>query len=194
MNETTPPDTAERADDWHTYTRQYRVIQTDTGTWEIREVYFDETGAVQAWTARAASLWGTSEADLRAAVQDKLDALALPILVETDLPHYTPEPAGHLVTAPDGRADAGGHDPLCDHHDDPAHCLSSSHSPHIPATNIPAFCPVPCTCDLIARVRADERKRAALRVAAVPSFDDASFPGGVVPLVEAIVAARNGES
>lgn len=97
------------ADDWHTYTRQYRVMQTTSGMWEVREVYFDETGAVQAWTARAGSMWGVSEADLRAAVQDKVDALSRPVLVESDLPNNSDEDhaASEVEVAP--------HEPSCPH-------------------------------------------------------------------------------
>lgn len=45
-------------DDWSTYTREYRIMQTDADTWEVREVYFDEAGKVVAWTGHAARLWG----------------------------------------------------------------------------------------------------------------------------------------
>lgn len=80
------------------------------------------------------------------------------------------------------------HDPMCPKGQ--FYCCEDHNPGEIPPANRK------CECPLIARVRGDERKRAALRVAAVPSYDDVRFPSGVVPLVEAViaVAARNGES
>lgn len=50
-----------------------------------------------------------------------------------------------------------------------------------------------CACDLIKKVRIDAKNRAANRVAAVSSYDSNKHPFGVVPVVKAVVAARNDE-
>lgn len=167
-------------DNWHTYTREYRIVHTDTDTWEIREVYFDDDGNIFGWTGHATSLWGVSESDLRSSIQYKLAAFDRPALVETELPNYTPSPGGISATEPHVGAPGGNsdHDPLCQ--------LGTSK-----AVTDPEDCH---SCSFLATVRADERKKSALRVAAVPSFDDGRRGGGTISLVDAVVAARDGDT
>lgn len=102
-------------DDWFAHTREYRVMHTAAGTFEIREVYFDANGDVCGWTGHAASLWGVSDLDLRGSIPVKLAALNRPVLVETDLPNYTANVTDDLgADRREGRpTDTGsGHDRL----------------------------------------------------------------------------------
>lgn len=50
-----------------------------------------------------------------------------------------------------------------------------------------------CACDLIARVRADERERAAERVAALLSFPALPYGRHRIDKAAAVAAARGGE-
>ena len=60
-----------------------------------------------------------------------------------------------------------------------------SNGNHVNSTAISGQHAIPCTCDLIAKARADERKKAAQLVAALPTseswseYDDDQFNNGV---------------
>jgi hypothetical protein len=69
---------------------EWRVMLTDQGTYEIREVYFDKDGLVTGWTAEANAYWGDTLEDLSSSFGYAAHALTRPVLVETDLPGYVP--------------------------------------------------------------------------------------------------------
>lgn len=71
--------------------REYRMMHTDRGVCEVREMYLDADGEVVGWTGSATSLWGLDPDDLRTSVLEKLEALDRPMLVEADLPGYLPD-------------------------------------------------------------------------------------------------------
>ena len=72
--------------------REYRVLRTDRGVCEVREVFFHADGTVAGWSSAATSLWGADLNDLVAAAVEKYAALSRPVLVETELPGYAPDP------------------------------------------------------------------------------------------------------
>lgn len=67
---------------------QYRRMLTDAGRIEMREVYFDADGTVVTWTVEPADVWGETEAELADEIAAMTSALAMPLLVETELPGY----------------------------------------------------------------------------------------------------------
>jgi len=72
-------------------TPEYRVMLTDQGVYEVREVYFSTDGVVVGWVGGAVQLWSCDLDDLKLAFADIKKAFTRPFLEETQLPGYTPE-------------------------------------------------------------------------------------------------------
>ena len=77
----------EREPDTH-YER--RVILSDRGVLEIRDVKVNDAGEVLSWSPAANHYWGVDLEDLRDGLDRARAALERPVLVETELPGYTP--------------------------------------------------------------------------------------------------------
>ena len=69
----------------------YRVLLTDQGDYEIRDVYYDTSGEVVSWGSEANGFVGEDLEDLATGIGFAVRAMAKPILVESELPGYTPE-------------------------------------------------------------------------------------------------------
>ena len=80
-------------------TWNYRVFREDDGDFIIREVFYDDNGAILGCTAHAVEPFGRTLEELTTSVTDFHAALALPTLTLEDMPH----PSMERPTAPRGR-------------------------------------------------------------------------------------------
>ncbi|WP_129672549.1 hypothetical protein [Candidatus Chloroploca sp. Khr17] len=67
-------------------TWNYRVFREDDGDYIVREVFYDEKGAIIGCTAHAVEPIGRSIEDLAEDIRSFQDALNLPILALADMP------------------------------------------------------------------------------------------------------------
>lgn len=72
-------------------TSEYRVVLTDAGVCEVREVRLHADGAIAGWTSVTAAPQAQDVDALRRETIGKLVAFTKPALLESDLPGYIPQ-------------------------------------------------------------------------------------------------------
>jgi hypothetical protein len=73
-------------------TWNYRVFQEEDGDFVIREVFYDDSGAIVACTANAVEPFGSSLEELAQSIEDFKAALELPVLTINDIPKPAKSP------------------------------------------------------------------------------------------------------
>jgi hypothetical protein len=83
-------------------TWNYRVFREEDGDYVVREVFYDESGAIVTCTADAVEPMGSTLDELARCVDDFRGALALPVLTLKDIPEASPRSANQTPekTAP----------------------------------------------------------------------------------------------
>jgi hypothetical protein len=74
-------------------TWNYRVFREEDGEYIIREVFYDEDGAILGCTANAVEPFGRTLEELAQTLVDFQSALALPVLTVGDIPQPATLPA-----------------------------------------------------------------------------------------------------
>ncbi|MBP1468617.1 hypothetical protein EYB53_023085 [Candidatus Chloroploca sp. M-50] len=94
-------------------TWNYRVFREDDGDFIIREVFYDDDGAILGCTAHAVEPCGRSLEELTTSLADFQAALALPTLTLGDMPQPSMErptaPRGCTLSSAEVRAKLGLH-------------------------------------------------------------------------------------
>jgi hypothetical protein len=100
-------------------TWNYRVFREENGDFIIREVFYDDDGAILGCTADAVEPFGQTLEELATSIADMQAALVLPLLTLADMPQPSMErpmaPRGRTFSSAEVRAQLGLH----------AHCPSS---------------------------------------------------------------------
>jgi hypothetical protein len=78
----------------------YRVILTDTGDYEIRDVYYDANGEINGWGSQANLFAGVDLEDLAGSIGYAVRAMARPLLIESELSGYLAPEDGSTLEEP----------------------------------------------------------------------------------------------